>query len=140
MNNIMIKGDVKHPTKVPTFARKLCDVPVGDGLPDIDEIQDELLEYSEVFLGKRTTPLETQSYLDLQEVAAAYRSRAMYLEQRIYMLEMDGTIHRGSPYYKLRTGQLRTFISMADMMFKLGSRRLSNEALLHEQRLDSEGL
>jgi hypothetical protein len=46
---------------------------------------------------------------------------------------------RGSPYYKFRTGQLRSFIEMAKLMAELGSRRLTQERLLFEARFDTNG-
>lgn len=130
------RNEPRHRDALPKFARRLTQVPVGDDLPSVEEIQEELIEYSEVFLGKRVTPLETQGYLDLMEIACAYLGRALFIEQQIYVLELNGDINRGDPYYKLRTGQLATFIMMARKMMDMGSRRLSNERLLHEQRTD----
>lgn len=135
-----IKQSVVHRDNLPRFGRRLTEVPVGDDLPSPDEIIDELLNMSEILLGKRETPWEGQGYLDLMEIAAAFRGRALYLEQRILTEEQQGHVPRGHPYYRLRTGQIRQFVDLSKMMFDLGSRRLTHEALLQEQRYDTEDL
>ena len=70
-------------------------------------------------------------------MAAAYYSRAREIEQLIYFGEQDGSISRGSQYYKLRTGALGSFIQMASKLYDLGSRRLTQEQLLAAQRIDA---
>jgi endonuclease III-like uncharacterized protein len=55
----------------------------------------------------------------------------------IHWEEQNRRVIRGSGYYKFRTGQLRSFIEMAKMMADLGSRRLTMERLLTDQRYDS---
>lgn len=127
---------IVHRDNLPRFGRHLTEVPVGDGLPEPGEIIDELLYYSEVLLGKEPPPYEGGGYLDMMEIAAAFRGRAMYLDQKILGEEQAGKVPRGHPYYRIRTGQLRTFIEMSKMMFDLGSRRLTHEDLLHQMRDD----
>ena len=122
-----------------TYGRHLTDVPVLDGLPSPDEITEELLGYANVLLGRADPPQALNGYfLDLMEVAAAYYARAKELEMRIHWEEQNRRVIRGSPYYKVRTGQLRSFMDMAKMMADLGSRRLTLEQLLVNQRYDSE--
>lgn len=106
------------------------------GLPTYEEILRELHEYREVLLGRVTPPVESP-YLGLAECAAAYYGRARELEQLIYEGETSGSIVRGSTYYKLRTGELGSFVQLASKFYDLGSRRLSMEDLLTRQRIDA---
>jgi hypothetical protein len=126
--------EVVHPSHV-QFGHKLTEVPVGSDLPSAEEIQDELIYYCDVLLGKRPPPVDSP-YLDLCEIATAYFARACDLEIRIYWEEQQQRVMRGHPLYKMRTGQLRTFMDMAKRMSDLGSRRLTQEQLLHDQRYD----
>jgi hypothetical protein len=120
------------------FSRRLIDVSVLEGLPSVDELHDELLGYADVILGRADPPLEVDGFfLDLMEVAAAYYARAKEIDMLIHWEEQNRRVIRGSPYYKFRTGQLRSFIEMAKMMADLGSRRLSQERLLAEHRYDA---
>ena len=50
--------------------------------------------------------------------------------------EDSGEVRRGTPYYRIRTGVLRTFIDMARKLADLGSRRLTQEDLITRQRRD----
>src|SRR5215831_257610 len=120
-----------------TFSRALTDVVVLQGLNSVEELQDELLGYVDVLLGRADPPTDQESYIDLMEVASAYYARAKELDMLIHWEEQQRRVIRGSPYYKFRTGQLRSFIEMAKMMADLGSRRLTQERLLFEQRYDA---
>lgn len=118
------------------FGTRLNTVPVLEGLPDIDELLDEILSYVDVLLGRVDPPIESP-YLQLAEVATAYYARALEIDILIHAKERSGEIHRGSPYYKFRTGELRAFIDLSKKCAELGSRRLSQEALLTQQRLSN---
>jgi hypothetical protein len=120
------------------FSHRLTDVETIEGLPDIEELQDELLGYVNIILGRADPPLQLDGfYLDLMEVAAVYYARAKEIDMLIHWEEQNRRVIRGSPYYRFRTGQLRSFIDMSKMMADLGSRRLTQERLLNEQRYDS---
>jgi len=119
------------------FSRRLTDVETPAGLPDIDDIYDEFAGYTSIILGRADPPDSLDGVLDLMEVAAAYYARAKEIEMAIHWEELNRRVIRGSPYYKFRTGPLRSFIEMAKMMADLGSRRLTQERLLTEQRYDS---
>lgn len=121
---------------VAQFGTRLTEVPVPDGLPTPEEIQDELLEYCDILLGRVEPPVQSP-YLDLCEIASAYFARASELDILIHWEEQHQRVMRGHPLYKIRTGQLRTFMDMAKRMADLGSRRLTQEQLLQEQRYDS---
>ena len=134
---VKVIPSVKAP-EAKTFSRRLVEVEVLEGLPSIDDLHDELLHYVNVMLGRADPPLEIDGfYLDLMEVAAAYYARAKEIDMLIHWEEQNRRVIRGSPYYKFRTGQLRSFIEMSKMMADLGSRRLSQERLLSEQRYDA---
>lgn len=123
---------------VAQFSRRLTDVETLEGLPSVDDLHEELLGYANVILGRADPPLEVNGfYLDLMEVAAAYYARAKEIDMLIHWEEQNRRVIRGSAYYKFRTGQLRSFTEMAKMMADLGSRRLSQERLLTEQRYDA---
>lgn len=130
-----IRIPAAHPSHV-QFGRKLTDVQLPKGLPSYDQILDELQDYCDVLLG-HTEPPVASPYLTMMEVAAAYHSRACEIEMLIYTGEQNGTIKRGDPHYRLRTGQLEAFKSMTRKMFELGSRRLTQEDLLTRQRIDA---
>jgi len=89
-----------------------------------------------VLLGHEEAPLGSP-YLALQEVATAYLSRAYELSMLIHRGEIEGTIRRGSTYNLLRTRSLRDFIDMARKLTDLGSRRLTQEVLISQQRRDA---
>lgn len=96
---------------------------------------EEFLGYAEVLLGREEPPLDSP-YLQLAEVAAAYHARAREVEMLIHIGENDGSIWKGSKLYKFRTGALNSFIEMSKRLYDLGSRRLTQESLLAQQRLE----
>ena len=129
--------EVQAPIKgMVQFGTKLSEVPVSDHLPDAGEIEDELLEYCDVLLGRSPAPVSSP-YLGLAEVATAYYARAQELDMLIHMEERIGTVTRSHPLYKVRTGSLRSFIELSRKMADLGSRRLTQEQLLASMRLDA---
>jgi hypothetical protein len=130
-----ITHDVAAPGHV-QFGQRLTDVPVGSDLPSADELMDELLGYTDVLLGRTEPPIDSP-YLSLMEIASAYYARALEIEMLIHFEEQHHRVIRGHPLYKLRTGQLRAFTEMAKKMADLGSRRLTQEALVSEQRYDA---
>lgn len=131
MSGIRIRRDSKNTQ----FGRTLISVKVAAGLDDVDKLKDELIGYTDVLLGRAESPIESP-YLALQEVATAYHSRAREIEMLIYDLERSGECMRGSELYKFRTGRLQSFIDMAKRLAELGSRRMSQEQLLYQQRLE----
>lgn len=127
-------SEVRAPTHV-QFTQKLSAVPVGCNLPSPDEIKDELLSYCDVLLGRREPPVSSP-YLGLAEIATAYYARACELDMLIHEEERAHRVIRGHDYQRLRTGALESFMAMSKKMAELGSRRLTQEQLLHDQRLD----
>ena len=135
MPRVRIEREVAHPGHV-QFGQKLTEVGLGEGLPDVAELQDELIGYINVLLGREEAPIDSP-YLSLQEIATAYFARAQEMEFLIHAEEQALRVVRGSPLYKFRTGQLRAFQEMAKRQIDLGSRRLTQEKLLTEQRYDA---
>lgn len=117
----------------------LRDIDVAEGLPDPDELSDELKEYTDVLMGRVPPPIEA-GILTLMEVADVYFARASEMQQLILEQEREGNVFRGSPYYKFRTGELRSFLEMAKRAAELGSRRLTHQKHLMEMARDSAGL
>lgn len=115
------------------FGHKLSSVPVKYGLPSVDELWEEISEYMDILLGRKDAPIQSP-YLTLAEVATAYYCRAQEIDAKIHAGEREGDIVKGSPYYRFRTGELRSFIELSKRSSELGSRRLTQEQLLHEQR------
>lgn len=135
---IHIKHDVTHGVAAPShvqFGTRTTEVPVGLGLPDVEDLQDEILGYLDVLLGRVAPPIDSP-YLALMELASAYYARALEIDARIHWEEQQMRVVRGSPHYRFRTGQLRSFIEAAKKMADLGSRRLTQEDLLARQRYD----
>jgi hypothetical protein len=118
------------------FGHRLTAVQVIEGLPDIDDLHDEIIGYVDVLLGRTPSPVQSP-YLELAEVATAYYARALEIDILIHAKERSGEIRRGQPYYKFRTGELRSFIELAKKCAELGSRRLTQEGLLLQQRLSN---
>jgi hypothetical protein len=118
------------------FSQRVTDVPLGVSLPTPDEIKEELLGYCDVLLGRVDPPIGSP-YLGLAELATAYYARACELDILIHEEERAHRVIRGTPYYQVRTGALRSFIEMSKKMADLGSRRMTQEQLLYQQRLDA---
>lgn len=106
---------------------------VGAGLPDVDTIREELDEYRDILLERVPLPVEN-GIMGLMEVADAIYARAREIEQLIHRAELDGRAPRNGAYYKLRTGELRSFLEMAKSRVELGSRRVTVARLEWEMR------
>jgi len=115
------------------FGHRLNSVPVQYGLPSVDDLWHEISGYIDVILGRVESPIESP-YLSMAEVATAYYCRAQEIDAKIHAGEREGDIVKGSPYYKFRTGELRSFIELSKKAAELGSRRLTQEQLLQQQR------
>lgn len=126
---------VSHPAHV-QYSQRLTEVPLVVGLPDEDSIYEELQGYTDILLGREEPPVDSP-YLQLAEIATAYYARGLELDMLIHQGEDEGVIKRGSQYYRIRTGVLRSFIDMTKRMADLGSRRLTQETLISQQRRDA---
>lgn len=124
-------GERKH-MKKPGEGLRLRAVKLGDGAPSIPEMQNELLDMTDILLGRKDSPIN-HGTMSLFEVADAYYARAMEMTMLLQQAEREGTITRGSAHYKFRTGELRTFCEMAKRAADLGSRRVTDEQLQLER-------
>lgn len=115
------------------FGQRCIDIKLPEGLGDYEDIMDELHGYTQVLLGHEESPL-VSPYLTLMEIATVYLARAYEIEMFIFEGEHTDAIPPGHVLRKLRTGPLQSFINMARKLADLGSRRLSQETLLTEQR------
>ncbi len=82
---------------------KVRELQVGQGLPEIEDLEAELEGYMDVLLSRVPPPVEA-GVLTLMEVADAYYSRACEIQFLIQKAERSGAIFKGSNYYKFRTG------------------------------------
>lgn len=131
--SVRIRRDA--PTKAVQFGKTLTSVSVRLGLPPVGDLKDELLYYMDVLLGRAECPIESP-YLAMQEVATAYHARACEIDMLIHEAEREGVVAKKSDLYQFRTGALRSFIDASGKMAALGSRRLEQEKLLYQARLE----
>jgi hypothetical protein len=116
------------------FGRSFRDSIKESGLPESpDAAWREIHGYLDILLEREPAPVHAP-YLQLQELATAYYARAMEIEALIHQAERRGVVGRGSDWQKFRTGELESFINIARKCADLGSRRLSEEQLLHDQQ------
>ena len=118
------------------MTRRLRDVPLAIGLPTLEELEEEFFGYVDVLLGRQEPPIDS-GLLTLMEVSDAYLARAYEVEMMILAAERSKDILRASPYYKFRTGELRSFIERARKAPDLGSRRLTMARLEHDMKGDA---
>jgi hypothetical protein len=107
--------------------------PVGEGLPSVHALWVEISGYMDVLMGRLEPPIDSP-YLQLMEVATAYYARGLEIDALIHHEENNMRALKGSELYKFRTGELRSFIELAKRAADLGSRRLTQEQMLSEQR------
>lgn len=112
---------------------------IGEGLPSLEELEEELEGYMDVLLGRVPPPIDA-GHLTLMEVADAYFARASEIQYQILQAERKGGVFKGHSYYKFRTGELRSFLEIAKRASDLGSRRLTQAKMVYEMQHDSEGL
>lgn len=115
------------------FGQTLTSVRTQLGLKPVDDLFEEIMGYTDELLGRCEASIDSP-YLALLEVATAYYCRAQEIDMLIHEGERKGVIAKGSPYYKFRTGELRSFFEIAKRSAELGSRRLSAERLSFDQR------
>ena len=99
-------------------------VKLGHGIPTLSVLRDELLEYTEVLLGRVEPPIDNGE-MTMMEYANAVYSRSLEITMMLQRAEADGQVLKGSKHYKFRTGELRTFTEMALKCIELGSRRVT---------------
>ena len=120
-------GSGKQATSIRSFR-------LGEGLPTVSQMREELDEYTDVLMGRLSPPIENGE-MTLLEYANAVYSRAQELTILLQRAESNGTVVKGSKPYKFRTGELRTFVEMANKAIELGSRRVTAAKLEYEMTL-----
>ena len=104
---------------------------LGEGLPELTDLQAELDTMWDALLGRVDPPLN-KGVGTLMEVAEAYHARACEVFAMIQRGEQDGTVLPKSSTYKFRTGELRTFIEAAKRAIEMGSRRITMASMEYE--------
>ena len=104
--------------------RSLRAVRLGEGVPDLQHLRQEIAVYWDVLLGREDPPID-MGVATLMECAEAYHARASEIAARLQDAEADGRIVKGSGYYHFRTGALRTFMEACKRTIDLGSRRIT---------------
>lgn len=127
---IKIRRSLPHDVQL---SRRLSSVYTEMGIAPVEALHEELLRYTAVLKGEEECPIDSP-YLALQEVATAYYVRAQEIDMRIHAAEREGVVVKNSPYYRFRTGELRSFLELAKAAAQLGSRRLEQEKFLFAQR------
>jgi hypothetical protein len=114
--------------RVNSLARKTLAIKVPYGLLSVKDLEKEIDEMASVLLGHTPPPIDT-GISTMMEVAEGYYARCAELTRLILREESNGTIVKGSPYYKLRTGELRLMLELCSRLANLGSRRITADEL-----------
>lgn len=103
--------------------RNITTTHVAEGLPEMDELQQEFDDMVDVLNGHELADLELGE-LTLLELATAYFGRACEVEMILHRGEADGSVLRNSSAYRFRTGELRDFKELCKAKMKLGQTRV----------------
>jgi hypothetical protein len=117
------------------FGRRLMDIELEIGLPSVNELSDEIQHMTDVILGRLDSPIDSP-YLALAEVSTAYYCRAQEIDMLIHKAGREGVVMSGSPLELFRMRELRAFIELSKRASELGSRRLTQEQLMEQQRFE----
>ena len=98
-------------------------IPVGQGLPPLEELRAELDEYMDILLGRQDAPV--LGPLALMETADMFYGRSTEISNLIHRAEQDGLLKAADPLRKFRTTELRDFRELARRASDVGSRRLT---------------
>jgi hypothetical protein len=138
---------IRRPGSIPTHEEqghsplggRLRDIYTQEGLPPVEELEEELEGYMDILMGRHQPPIDA-GHLTLMEVADAYFARACEIQYHILKAERQGGVFKGHSYYKFRTGELRTFMELTKRAADLGSRRLTQAKLVHDMAHEAQGL
>lgn len=112
------RGTIARGSAKPVIVR------VGQGLPNLGALREELQGMTDILLDRDDPPIDV-GVMTLMEVATAFYARAAEITAILQKAEANGVVTRGSKHYKFRTGELRTFMDMASKKIDLGSRRVT---------------
>lgn len=133
MAEVRKKRRLKRKTEEVPLHERARIVSVGEGVPNLTTLREELQDMTDVLLGRKAVPVKGLGLLTLMELADAYFARGMEMQMLLHKAEARGNVLRGSEHYKFRTGELRDFIDLAKGASDLGSRRITAEQLQFEQ-------
>lgn len=107
---------------------------LGDALPSLHELREELDGYTDVLMGRVEPPYPPERVECMMEVANAYYARGMEIAGMLQRHETDGIILKAHKLSKFRTGELRTFCEMAKAVVDMGSRRITLAVAEREEK------
>lgn len=125
---------VRHTDQARPVGRRLRDVRTIQGLPGLPALEQEFDEYVAILAGDKDAPVDAGP-LTFMEISDAYHARARTVEALIYRGERNGRIPKNSPYYKFRTGELQSYISLFRNATELGGRRMTFEKMASEGKI-----
>lgn len=137
MTKKKVVRSVKGVKKRPNYKGRVREFRLGRGLPDPQEIREELKGYRDVLFGRKEPPLD-KGVMTLMEVAEGYFSRVCEIEQNILEAQANGVLPseaKKNPYHTLRTQELRSYKEMFKSATELGSRRITFENLRTQQEM-----
>lgn len=104
-------------------------------MPSLNDLVKEFDQYVAVLLGREDPPdpIKGEHTEALMEYANTVFARGQEVTMILQRLERTGHIQRGSPHYKFRTGELRTFVELSKSAMELGSRRITVAKMAYDQ-------
>ncbi len=126
------KVDTSNKTEIPLHRVRVFTAP--DEFGQLIDLREELDDMWDVLMGRVEAPIDV-GVMTLMEVASSYHARAGEITARLQRMEADGDIAKGSPLYRFRTGELRTFTEVARAAIELGSRRVTQAKLEYEMSI-----
>lgn len=114
----------------------MSEVPVAAGLGTVDEIMDELLDMTDVVLGRTNPPIDN-GVMTRHEVCLAYYSRVCEIDILLHEHERKKRGVKGDPFSQLRTQQVRRMLEMLKAQVQAGSRALTHEQFLYQMQTDA---
>lgn len=97
---------------------------VGEGLPDLEELEKELQWMYDILLGREAPPTDN-GVMTLMEVASVFHARVSEIASLIHSKERDGEISKSHPLSKFRTQNVRLMLDVCKGAQDLGSRRVT---------------
>ena len=107
---------------------------LGDGLPSLHDLREELDSMTDVLMGRVSPPYPPERVEAMLEVSSAYYARGMEIAGILQRLETDGMILKAHKLSKFRTGELRTFCEMSKSVVDMGSRRITVAVMEREEK------
>lgn len=121
----------RHRAHEARTSKRLRTFKIGEGLPEPEEISEELEQMRDILMGREDSPVT--GVLALMEVADAFFARACELEQMILAAVREGHITKSSAYQQIRTQEIRSFKELSKSAAELGSRRVTVEQMVQEK-------